>query len=354
METVAGAVALFFVALPAVLPVAALAGWSVSVLIRPTDRRWSMDNAVPYQLACVAIYVASVYPRADVEHLAFVAVLPAALTAIWIARYTRPAFATALFVLAAGAGLFLAHVADHLRGEIAVATPVGTLRASASDAKAVAALCRIAHPRDTLYVHPYMPVLYFLTQARNPTRYSYLQPGLMTWREQVQVLDTLRNSPPQWLLYLPISRAEFLRIYPHAAQLNHQFPYIEAWRASEYVPVEPAVVVGGYRLYQRKGEYHAGAGRQQPEYYFFRRATRRTLPVCEMAPGVSASFTISACSCWWRLPDPVAGLALSGRPTYRTSRPEAAASGCNCSFMNGQGPMLRGSSCAHTISAVSG
>ena len=31
--------------------------------------------------------------------------------------------------------------------------------------------------------------------------------------------------------------------------------------------------------------------------YFFLRATTRTRLVCEIAPGVSASFTISACSC---------------------------------------------------------
>src|ERR1035437_3870336 len=52
--------------------------------------------------------------------------------------------------------------------------------------------------------------------------------------------------------------------------------------------------------------------------YFFRRATTRTLRVCEIAPAVSASLMISACSCWCRFPDPVAGLALSDRPTYRT------------------------------------
>ena len=54
--------------------------------------------------------------------------------------------------------------------------------------------------------------------------------------------------------------------------------------------------------------------------YFFLRATTLTLRVCEIAPGVSASLMISACSCWCRFPLPVAGLALSDRPTYRTSR----------------------------------
>ena len=49
--------------------------------------------------------------------------------------------------------------------------------------------------------------------------------------------------------------------------------------------------------------------------YFFRRATSRTRRVCEIAPGVSASLRISAASCWCRLAEPEAGLALSGRPT---------------------------------------
>ena len=48
--------------------------------------------------------------------------------------------------------------------------------------------------------------------------------------------------------------------------------------------------------------------------YFFRRTTRIRV-VAETAPGVRASSTMAACSCWCRLPDPVAGLALSGRPT---------------------------------------
>jgi hypothetical protein len=48
--------------------------------------------------------------------------------------------------------------------------------------------------------------------------------------------------------------------------------------------------------------------------YFFRFTTRIRL-VVETAPGVSASSMIAACSSWCRLPEPVAGLALSGRPT---------------------------------------
>src|ERR1019366_3111713 len=85
--------------------------------------------------------------------------------------------------------------------------------------------------------------------------------------------------------------------------------------------------------------------------YFFRRATTRTFRVCEIAPTVSASLIISACSCWCRLPDPVAGLALSDRPTYRNSRRVSFSSGCMYSRTTRHAPILRGSSCAHTTSA---
>src|ERR1017187_6214900 len=62
--------------------------------------------------------------------------------------------------------------------------------------------------------------------------------------------------------------------------------------------------------------------------YFFHLATTRTFRVAEIAPGVSASLIISACSCWCRFPLPVAGLALSLRPTYRTSRRVSSSRGC--------------------------
>ncbi len=63
------------------------------------------------------------------------------------------------------------------------------------------------------------------------------------------------------------------------------------------------------------GTLAAYRSRCSENYYFLRRATSRTRRVCEIAPGVSASFRISANSCWCRLADPVAGLALSGLPT---------------------------------------
>jgi hypothetical protein len=142
--------------------------------------------------------------------------------------------------------------ASRLPGEVAVVTPVGTLHATPSDAAALRALLQAVHPHDGLYVHPYNPMFYFLSQGRNPTRYSYLAPGMMTHNDEAVTLDALQGSPPRWLLHLPLLRAEFLRVFPHGAALDHRFPLIEAWIERDYVPVEPEVLVAGYRLYKHR------------------------------------------------------------------------------------------------------
>lgn len=253
MARVLRSLGVFCIALPAVLPVVALAAWGFWMLLRRPGWRWAVENAIPYLLACMAMQAISTYPRPDVTHLAFVAALPAAMTAVWMARHAPSWIAAcAVGVLAVWGALFLAQAAGELRDDVAVGSPVGTLHAPASDAQAVGALLKAVHPGDGLFVHPYMPLLYFLTQGGNPTRFSFLAPGMMTHTEEAAALDDMEKSPPRWLLNLWLSRAEFLRVFPHAASQGERFPMIEAWREREYVPVEPAVTVAGYRLYERR------------------------------------------------------------------------------------------------------
>ena len=135
--------------------------------------------------------------------------------------------------------------------EYPVTSPLGTLRASANESYALHDLFARVRPGTGLYVLPYMPVLYFLTQAKNPTRYSYLAPGMMTQREELQTLQSLEQRPPEWVLYLPLDREEYLRVFPNAKDLDHHFSGIEQWIARNYTAT--GVSVGGYQLRQRRG-----------------------------------------------------------------------------------------------------
>jgi hypothetical protein len=74
---------------------------------------------------------------------------------------------------------------------------------------------------------------------------------MMTGQEEAEALAQLQSQPPQWLLYLPLGREEFLRVFPHASSLNGHFETLESWLTQNYTPVEqPAVNLGGYRLWQ--------------------------------------------------------------------------------------------------------
>ena len=98
-----------------------------------------------------------------------------------------------------------------------------------------------------------MPTFYFLTQARNPTRFAYLAPGMMRAQEEAAALTQLQASPPAWVLYSPLSRQEFLRVFPNATSLSERFERLESWVTANYQPeANSPVSVSSYVLLHRK------------------------------------------------------------------------------------------------------
>jgi 4-amino-4-deoxy-L-arabinose transferase-like glycosyltransferase len=245
---------LFCIALPALLPVATIAAWGWTILYPGWKSRSqpNLQTAIPYLLGCMAILVVSTYPRSDVTHLAFVAVLPYVLAAAWLAWYAPRHFAIGITtVFGMMAMVFVVQIGTRLSDEVPVATPIGTVRLAPADVDGMRRLLEYVRPGDSLYVHPYRPMLYVLTQAHNPTRYSYIQPGLMTSDDEAAALRDLKKMPPKAIMYLEVERDEYLRVFPNAENLNHRFPNIEDWIAREYVPVEPPISLRRYRLYLR-------------------------------------------------------------------------------------------------------
>ena len=208
---------------------------------------------IAYLLFTMAALVASTFPRADIMHLAFVAAPAYALTTIWISQRpsVRASRAICVFPLLC-APLFLAQSVTLWAQGRDVDSPVGALRVSQNGTPELANLLAIVRPGDSLYVHPYLPVLYFWTQARNPTHYAYLNPGMMTGDDEARVLEDLVLRPPQWVMYLPLAREEFLRVFPSGRNAEYTFPRVEAWIHARYQPEQPPVSIGGYQLLRRK------------------------------------------------------------------------------------------------------
>ncbi|MEP7367334.1 MAG: hypothetical protein ABI972_29085 [Acidobacteriota bacterium] len=242
----------FFIALPAILPPLAFILWAVEYRGRTLSREQA--SLVSLLLAVMVALTATAFPRADVMHLAFVAALPAALCGAAASRLlpTRAAGLVAvLFSLGA-----LAFASNHIRAfatSVRLNSPAGALLVDREKSDALRQILSLVKPDDTLLVHPYMPVLYFATQGRNVSRFSFLAPGMMTSIEEREMLSSLRAEPPQWVLYQPISREEFLRVFPHAAGLENKFPLVDEFLAQHYeAAAGPPVQFAGYRLLQRK------------------------------------------------------------------------------------------------------
>lgn len=226
-------------ALPALLPILAVAMvW--------TQRK----TELLYLLLCVIALVASTYPRSDIAHLAYVAALPYALMGILVYRLlpSRPrAWFTA--AIAIWAAVFASRV--ELPGTLrSLHTPAGEVRASAEDAPMIEGLLAYVRPHQSLFVYPYKPLLYFLTQAENPTRYSYLAPGMMTNRDAMLALSELQARPPEWVLYMDLDPAEFERVFPAGKGLDAHYPQLEDWIQANYRP-SGCLPVGAYALLRR-------------------------------------------------------------------------------------------------------
>ncbi len=258
VETIVRLILIACVALPAILPPLAILLGGI-LLWRRWPREESREDAREQRdvmlllLAAVAALAITAFPRADVMHLAFIAALPYVLVAAALASLLPSRAASWLSIVSILlATIFASNYVRGWRESSPVPSPAGTLQVARDQAPDVQRLMQQVHPGESLFVYPYMPMQYVLTQARNPTRYSYLMPGMMTRDQDTEALGELEARPPQWLMYMQLSREEMTRVFPNGADRDWRFEKLESWMQRNYRPVErPAVSVGGYRLWQR-------------------------------------------------------------------------------------------------------
>jgi hypothetical protein len=185
-----------------------------------------------------AALVASTYPRMDLPHLTYAAPVFYALLAVIAASISWAPLRGTLF---AGGTLLLAlfawsALAQHSH-ETTLETRVGMVRATPEDAAFVRDLERDVPPGSSFFVFPYLPLASFLTLTTNPTRYSYLQPGMMDSRDEAVTLAELRRCPPDRVLYFDFSEKELLETWPASNPAGLRFHALEAYLASNYRPV---------------------------------------------------------------------------------------------------------------------
>ena len=225
-----------FEALPAVLPVAALAGWAWRLGKR---REAAETRAIAPLLAITLALVLSAWPRWSSIQLLFVAAVPFTLCGILLHRSMdarrRPGLYAAFLLLAAISGFQKTAAAFDYSG---FSTRAGFLRGTSEDVEFLEPLERRIQPGDSLFVFPYLPALYPLLDAHNPTRYLYLQPGMMTAEDEREAVAEVETGRPRWVVLAEISREGVLAAWPRSDPSRIPMESMHIYLRTHYREVE--------------------------------------------------------------------------------------------------------------------
>jgi len=225
VDTASTIAVLLFLTLPATLPFfSAIWLWK-----RPS-------TTIVLLLATGFALILSTYPRWDLNHLTWISAPFYALTAALIARtaFKKP---VAVVVLIAAGSCFMVSIQQRLR-ETTRVTSVGRVHGSQADLDVLATIQARVKSSDTLFVFPYRPLLYFVTGAHNPTRYSFLQPGMFSDQDESDALSELRAHPPQWVFYTQVPPEAYLRIWPGSDPRRLRMAGIESFLRENYLEKE--------------------------------------------------------------------------------------------------------------------
>lgn len=177
----------------------------------------------------------STLPRFDSAHILYVSPVFFAMAAIQIAELQQRAAQIAIRVVTTIAmlavGMFL--TLDALQS-FRIETAVGPVRAPKYERDLMLFLNAHVRQGDTLFVYPYKPILYFLTGTTNPTRYSYLQPGMMGPDDETRVLADLELAPPEHILVQEMHPDQILRVWPSTDMTRVRYTRLEDFFHTHY------------------------------------------------------------------------------------------------------------------------
>ena len=206
------AIATAILVVPAVLPPAAIFGWTW--FWRARGRRADMAEIAPLLGAAAALTLAA-WPRWTSDALLHTMALSWFLCALLLYRLTAPRqrFWCCGVVLVVSAGSLLPKLVAPWSNALQE-TRVGSLRDPTNQGEVLDGLERWVNPGDTLFSFPYLPSAYYFLNARNPSRYTFLQPGMMTAEDEGRAVAELQLAPPQWVIYEAFPPEAVFRIWP--------------------------------------------------------------------------------------------------------------------------------------------
>lgn len=191
-------------------------------------------------LFCIGGLITS-YPRMEFVQLVFVSAPFFGLAISLLFRSLKDALhplAQALLVFPAS--YFLLAIFTLRSNYEPVSTRAGLQLGLPGTARAMEKLQNLIPAGETVFVFPYLSSLYYLLQVNNPTRYDYLQPGMMSFDDESRALEDLERHPPQFVVWQTFPESEILKAWPGSDPGRMRFERIERFIRSYYRPVDEA------------------------------------------------------------------------------------------------------------------
>jgi hypothetical protein len=223
-----------FSLVPAIFPLLAIVGWLLY------SRKNSSDSAsIMPLLAVVAALVLATWPRWTSDALLHTLALSWFLCGLLFYRLTAGWHREWFCLVALAAALV------SLTGKAMAAmdyepreTRVGYVRAPADESELLADLENRIPRGASLFSFPYLPSVYYFLDVRNPTYYSFLQPGMMTVADEHRAVEELEADPPHWLIYEDYPPGAVLALWPGSNPARLTLEALTAYLKTHYQPVE--------------------------------------------------------------------------------------------------------------------
>ena len=226
-EMWACAIIVFFIVLPAAAPVCAVLGFAAS------RRLWK--TPLLFILACAVASVPAAAPRLDVAHLTYSSplsfvVAACALASVLPIRWRAPL----AMALGFGACVLLTNAVDARLHLQTAQTRAGIMVGDPQDLALERSLEQGVQKGESFFAFPYVPLAYFVTQGTNPTRYSFLQPGMMADADEDRALASLQSAPPSAVFYMDVPDSAVLHLFPNSDPHHLRMRRIEGWLRVNY------------------------------------------------------------------------------------------------------------------------